>query len=68
MAAKLGAKREWVLNWILPPEKPARMHWKTYDRLRAEWCEIASAARETYHDELMRLVARTDQVLRERGG
>lgn len=67
VTAKLGAKREWVLNWILPPEKPKGMHWDTYDRLRAEWDAIGEAARATHHAEFLRLLERTDRVLGERG-
>ena len=68
VTAKLGAEREWVLNWLLPPAKLKGMHWRTYDRLHAEWRAIAQDARETHHADLLRLLAQTDRVLRERGG
>ncbi len=66
VTATLGAKREWVLNWYYPPAKPKGMHWKTYDRLRAEWRAIANAAHDTHHADFLRLLERTDRLLAER--
>ncbi len=59
-----GAEREWVLNWLVPPDRPKGMPWRTYDRLRQEWRAIATAANGDYEAGLLRLLERTDRVLK----
>ncbi len=63
---RLGAEREWVLNWLVPPFKPEGMHWRTYERLRREWQAVDAAANDVYTSELFRMVERTERVLAER--
>jgi hypothetical protein len=65
---RLGAEREWVLNWIWPPDKPKGMHWRTYDRLRREWQAIRRAANADYEVGLSRLMARSERMLAARRG
>jgi len=65
---RLGVESEWVLNWLIPPFKPKGMHWRTYDRLRREWRAIHAAANGVYEAALLRLVERTDRILKERRG
>jgi hypothetical protein len=63
---KLGAEREWVLRWIIPPFKPKGMHWRTYERLCQEWFAVRDAANADYEAGLLRLIASTERVLAER--
>jgi hypothetical protein len=64
---KLGAEREWVLRWIIPPFKPKGMHWETYERLCQEWYAIRDAANADYEAGLLRLIERTDRYLAKHG-
>jgi hypothetical protein len=68
IADRLGAEREWVLNWLIPPFKPKGMHWRTYDRLHREWYAIYAAANADYEAGLRRLIERSDRMLAERQG
>jgi hypothetical protein len=64
---RLGAEREWVLRWFIPPFKPKGMHWDTYERLCGEWRAVRDAANADHEAEFRRLIASTERVLRERG-
>lgn len=55
---RLGAEPEWVLNWVVPPDKPQGMHWRTYAQLRREWEQIRDEARGAYTEGLMKLLNR----------
>jgi hypothetical protein len=63
---RLGVEREWVLQWLVAPEKPKGMHWRTYDRLRREWEAIHAAANADYSAGLRRLLERSERILAER--
>lgn len=65
---RLGGESEWVLNWLIPPDKPKGMHWRTYDRLRREWEAVQAGANGVYRAELIRMVERTERVLAARQG
>lgn len=55
---RLGAERTWVLQWWWPPDKPPRMHWRTYDRLIREWHRIRRQANDAYVAGLEALLSR----------
>ena len=48
-----------------PPDKPPRIHRRTYDRLVAELHAVEARAAELYREQLCRLVGRLDPDLRE---
>jgi hypothetical protein len=66
IADRLGAEREWVLNWLIPPFKPKGMHWRTYERLCREWRAVRDAANADYYAGLLRLIASSERMLRQR--
>ena len=60
---RLGAEREWVLTWRMPPDKPKGMRWATYDRLHREWCAIWDAANADYIVGFVRFIEQHDWML-----
>lgn len=51
-------------QWEMPPEKPAGMRWRTYERIAGRWTKAATMAHEAWIQQAQVLIGRFEKIKR----